>query len=209
MAFKTKLDYSDNRQIKQFERTHTILSGGTSFGVTFSALTSGPDPLSSGDTSAVSMVYSNFSGNSSITNYQWYDSIMNVTINSLSALTPSNSGVTQNIIGFSAATTATTIDGNVVTLLYTGVTFDLTPISFYSLGGGNYSGTVETVDLTYLTASTLDYTGRTIWVDVSGITRSENLILTNIPVYADNTAASSLEIGAVYRTSTGQLMVRY
>ena len=37
MGFRTKLDYSDNRQIKQRERTLTNLSGGTVFGVPFSA----------------------------------------------------------------------------------------------------------------------------------------------------------------------------
>lgn len=34
-------------------------------------------------------------------------------------------------------------------------------------------------------------------------------ILPNLPVYADNTAASSLAVGTLYRTSTGVVMVRY
>ncbi len=182
MAFRTKLDYSDNRQIKQFEKSHTVLSGGTSFGLTFSALTSGPNLTTTADTETYTTLASTFSGNGTTTIYTWYDPIMAIGEPYLSAITPSLSATTQLIEEpvFSAATT-TVIDGNTVALLYTGVTFDITPIAFYDLGGGNYSGTVETLDLTTYSASSLDYTGRTIWVDVSGITRTERLIVTNEP----------------------------
>ena len=182
MAFRTKLDYSDNRQIKQFEKSHTVLSGGTSFGLTFNSLTSGPDLTTSADTETYTTLASTFSGNGTTTIYTWYDPIMAIAGPYLSAITPSLSATTQLIEEpvFSAVTT-TIIDGNTVGLLYTGVTFDITPISFYNLGGGNYSGTVETLDLTTYSASSLDYTGRTIWVDVSGITRTERLIVTNEP----------------------------
>lgn len=180
MAFRTKLDYSDNRQIKQFEKTHTVLSGGTSFGLTFSDLTSGPNLETSGDTYSITVIASTFSGNSATTIYNWYDPFMQVGYSSLSALTPSNSGTTQFAEGWTGTNT-TTIDGNIVNLGYSGVTFDLTPIAFYDLGGGNYSGTVETLDLATYSATSLDYTGRTIWVDVSGITRTERLIVTNEP----------------------------
>jgi hypothetical protein len=182
MAFRTKLDYSDNRQIKQFEKSHTILSGGTSFGLTFSALTSGPNLETSGDTETYTTLASTFSGNGTTTIYNWYDPIMAIGEPYLSAITPSLSATTQLIEEpvFSAETT-TVIDGNTVGLFYTGVTFDITPIAFYDLGGGNYSGTVETLDLTTYSATSLDYTGRTIWVDVSGITRTERLIVTNAP----------------------------
>ena len=184
MAFRTKIDLSNNRQAKQFERTQTVLSGGTSFGLTFSALTSGPDLSSSGDTYIVTYennyVASTFSGNSGTTVYTWYDPFMQVAAGSLSAWTPSNSGDTQSVTGFTGFST-TTIDGNTVNLVYSGVSFDLNPIAFYDLGGGNYSGTVETTLLEFYSANTLDYTGRTIWVDVSGITRTERLIVTNEP----------------------------
>lgn len=52
-----------------------------------------------------------------------------------------------------------------------------------SLGGGAYSGSVHTNNLIYYSAGTLDYSGRTIWVDVSGITRTNDLIITNSPAY--------------------------
>jgi hypothetical protein len=212
MAFRTKLDYSDNRQIKQFEKSRTVLSGGTSFGVTFSALTSGPDLTTSADTETYTTLASTFSGNGTTTIYSWYDPIMVIGEPYLSAITPSLSATTQLIEEpvFSGVTTIV-IDGNTAALLYTGVTFDVTPIAFYDLGGGNYSGTVETLDLTTYSASSLDYTGSTVWVDVSGITRTERLKITNVPVYADNSAALSggLVIGDIYRTSTGVLMITY
>jgi hypothetical protein len=212
MAFRTKLDYSDNRQVKQFEKTHTVLSGGTSFGITFSALTRGPNLLTSEATNDFTGLASTFSGNSGTTVYSWFYPIMGLGNTYFSALTPSISSTTQTIIDpiFSAATT-TVIDGNTVALSYTGVTFEITPIAFYNLGGGNYSGTVETLDMSTYSASSLDYSGRTIWVDVSGFTRTEKLIITNAPVYADNTAAllGGLDVGQVYRTSTGQLMITY
>lgn len=182
MAFRTKLDFSNNRQVKQFEKSQTILSGGTSFGLTFSALTSGPDPLTSGDTSSITFVASTFSGNSATTVYNWFDPAMSLGEPYLSALTPSISAITQVVGSVFGPNTTTVIDGNTVNLSYSGVGFDILPIAMYNLGGGAYSGTVETADLIYYSATSLDYTGRTIWADISGITRTENLIVTNNPI---------------------------
>jgi hypothetical protein len=43
------------------------------------------------------------------------------------------------------------------------------------------------------------------------MTYVDNLNIKSLSVYADNAAATSagLEVGTIYRTSTGQLMVRY
>jgi hypothetical protein len=182
MAFRTKLDFSNNRQVKQFEQTKTVLSGGTSFGLTFSALTTGPNPTTTGETNNFTFVASTFSGNSATTVYNWYDAGMSLAEPYFSALTPSISSITQTVNSVFTAETTTVIDNNTVVLSYSGVGFDITPIAMYDLGGGAYSGTVETVDLFYYSATSLGYTGRTIWVDVSGITRTENLIITNNPV---------------------------
>lgn len=181
MAFRTKLDFSNNRQVKQFEKTQTVLSGGTSFGLTFSALTTGPNPITTGETNSVSFIASTFSGNSATTVYNWYDTGMSLAEPYFSALTPSISSITQTVDSVFTAETTTVIDNNTVVLSYSGVGFDITPIAMYDLGSGNYSGTVETVDLFYYSATSLGYTGRTIWVDVSGITRTERLIVTNEP----------------------------
>ena len=67
MGFSTKLDYSDNRQIKQREKTSTNLSGSTVFGLPFSGLTTGVDPNNSGVTQDFSLVVSTFSGNGTTT----------------------------------------------------------------------------------------------------------------------------------------------
>jgi hypothetical protein len=180
MPFRTKLDFSSNRQIKQFPANITQLSGGTSFGVPFSALTTGPDLTTSAITNSYPLVSSSYSGNSGTTNFTWGVPEMSLGESQLSALTPSNSATTQNVLIFTAATT-TVIDGNTIALTYTGVTYPLVVVTMDDLGGGDYSGTLLTNTVSLLSASTLDYTGRTIWVDVSGITRTNELIVTRNP----------------------------
>lgn len=182
MAFRTKLDFSSNRQVKQHIETITVLSGGTSFGVPFNLLPTGPDLTTSGDTGFISNIVSTFSGNNTTTIYNWYDPNMQLGWSSLSAITPSTSGITQEIVDpIFTANTSTVIDGNTITLDYSGVSFDVYVLAMTDLGGGNYSGTVETDDLYFYSAGTLDFTGRTIWADVSGITRTQELIITKNP----------------------------
>lgn len=178
MAFKTKLDFSNNRQVKQNVETLTVLSGATSFGVPFDKLPTGPNLSTSAETQSFNGVISTFSGNDTTTIYNWYDSKMEAGIDSLSAITPSNSGITQEVnVSFSANNT-TIIEGNVVALDYFGVEYDITPIAMVDLGGGNYSGSVISGEYIIYSADSIDFTGRTIWVDVSGITRTEDLIIT-------------------------------
>ena len=185
MAFRTKLDFSSNRQVKQRIETFTVLSGGTSFGVPFSSLPTGPDLGTLVITFTASTLLSTFSGNSATTVYSWYYPNMNIAINSLSAITPSNSGVTQSALGF-VPSSYMTVDGNIVASAYSGVSFDVIPVSITDLGGGNYLGSVQTDLIEYLTASSLDFTGRTIWNDVSGITRTQDLIITNNPIIGNS-----------------------
>jgi hypothetical protein len=168
MAFRTKLDYSDNRQILQRERTSTTLSGTTVFGVPFSGLTSGPSTTNSGATETYTLALSTFSGNSATTVFTWYDSRMSLAEPEISALTPSNSGITQDVTVFTPSST-TVIDGNTVNLAYTGVSFDLTVLNM-NVSGPSYTGTVEHQQVAILSADTLDYTGRTIWIDNTEIT---------------------------------------
>ena len=181
MAFITKLDYSNNRQIKQRLETITTLSGGTIFGTTFDNLTKGPNLATSGETENYTLIASSFSGNNTTTVYNWYDPRMQLGITSLSALTPANSAETQTVLPIFAPSSSTIIDGNLVNTAFTGVTFDVTNIVMTDLGGGNYVGTVEHEFFDVLSASTAEYTGRTIWVDVSGITRTDRLIVGNNP----------------------------
>lgn len=181
MPFTTKLDYSNNRQIKQYSATKTVLSGGTSFGVPFSALTTGPNLLTSGITQTFNTLTYSFSGNNTTTVYNWPNSNMSVAQFKLSAITPSNSATTQQTGQVYLSSSTTTVDGNIVVTSYTGVSFDTTVTGMTNLGGGNYSGTVLTQTLDIIYAGALDYSGRTIWVDTSGITRTQDLIITKNP----------------------------
>ena len=198
MAFITRIDYSNNRQISQLPETVTHLSGSTVFGLPYNQLLSGPDLTTSGVTKTYTGVISTFSGNSATTVYHWYNNGMQTAIGSLSAITPSNSGITQNTDIIFTGSSTTIIDNNTVNLAYSGVSFDITPISMIILSGGTYSGTSYSSNLTYYSAGTLDYTGRTIWVDVSGITRTQTLLTNNLQLISLNDEpASSSDLGTI------------
>lgn len=203
MDFITKLGF-DTRQVKQEQKTSAVLSGATTFGVPFSALTKGPDPATSAATNSITGLTSTFSGNSSTTVFTWYDNGMQVAYSQITPITSGTSGNTQYLIpAFTASTTGLTADGNIVALTYSGVSFDLKPTSIYGLGGGNYSGSVYTNIVQYYTAGTLDFTGRTIWVDVSGITRTVDLLVTRDATFSN--IGSSASYGTLHYTSGGTL----
>lgn len=203
MAFTTKLDYSNNRQIKQHIETFTLLSGGTVFGVTFNDLPTGPNETTSAITETYTLVASTFSGNNTTTNFNWYHPLMELGHPQLSAITPSNSGETQTALPAYSATAFTTIDGNVAATEYTGSTFDITVITMTDLGGGNYTGTLQTEELLILSAQTADFTGRTIWNDVKGISRTERLIVTNNPQVGYVLTCADIEGMAEWAPSSG------
>ena len=177
MNFRTRVDFT-NRQAKQYEKTNINLSGGTVFGLPYSALTSGPDLTLTGITFSNAVLQSTYSGNTGTTVYTFGDSRMSIDEGDLSALTPSNSATTQYAgptwIGYDIFTT---IDGYTGWTSYSAVTYDLDVVTMVDLGGGAYSGVVESNFIVY-SATSLDYTGSTIWVDVSGITRTDELIVT-------------------------------
>jgi hypothetical protein len=181
MGFLTKLDYSNNRQIKQNIETNTHLSGGTVFGVPFSQLPSGIDTSSTGISETYVYFSSTFSGNSGTTIYNWAYPIMSIGEGLLSAITPSNSALTQTVDLYFSANTTTVIDGNTIALTYTGVSYDINVTGMTVDGSGNYSGSVLTTILHVYSGNSLDYKGRTIWVDVSGITRTNDLIINKSP----------------------------
>jgi hypothetical protein len=185
-TFRTKLDFSNNRQVKQRIETTTVLSGGTSFGVTYSQLPSGPNYTLSAITHTIppsSATTGTFSGNNTTTVFTWPINDLYLADNTFSAITPSNSASSQtsNFVFTADTSTMFTVDGNVGYGSYTGVGFTMFATSFVGLGGGSYSGTVNFTNVNYVEAPGLDYSGRTIWNDTSGITRTERLIITNNP----------------------------
>ena len=207
MSFRTKLDYSDNRQIKQRERTSTVLSGTTVFGVPFSGLTSGVDYSTTGITeSELQLVYGSFSGNTSATTFTWPDARMSIIDTYLSAITPSNSGQTQNSGVILVQNEATTIDGNAVVLSYSGVSVENINVSAITeTSSGIYTGTTSMTVFEVYSASSLDYTGRTIWIDCSEITRTKKLIVTNDATFSN--IGSNASAGALHYDSSGVLTV--
>jgi hypothetical protein len=177
MGFRTKLDYSDNRQIKQRQRTETELSGATTFGVPFSALTTGPNLTTSGETNESLGLVSSFSGNSSLTVFTWTESALTLVEGFITPITSSNSGDTQGTPAVFTANTTTLIDENLVTLSYSGIQIDgLSVTTIGEPSSGIFTGTVST-DISYYSADTLDFTGRTIWTDNTEISRTNKLII--------------------------------
>jgi len=179
-GFITKVDISDNRQVKQYERTETQLSGSTKFGLPFSALTNGPDTTNEHEYT-IYEVTSVFSGNTGTTNFTFGAVWMELAEPYISAITNLNSGVTQNLGPIYVGFDSTVIDGNTVYLNYTGISYPLQVTAITETAPGVFTGRCRSEYVTYYTAGSLDYTGRTIWVDVSGITRTERLIVTNNP----------------------------
>ncbi len=180
-GFRTKLDYSNNRQIKQFEKTNTILSGGTKFGLPFSALTTGPNLDYSAVTNSYLYGLSSFSGNDTTTIFNWFDSNMQIAEYAVTAITPTTSADTQEIENIFVGNNQNTLDGNTFYVDYSGISFDIHVNYMIDLGGGNYSGTVEHSYIDFLSASSLDYQSRTIWIDNPEITRTDRLIITREP----------------------------
>ena len=183
MGFRTKLDFSDNRQVKQRIETTTILSGGTYFGVPYGDLPTGPNTNLSSITQTINNLTGTFSGNSGTTIFTWADTRMSLGDSSLSAITPSNSATTQNTgaIFTPDVSSLYNIDGNTGYTHYTGVSYSMYANTFTNLGGGAYSGDITSQQLQILETIGLDFTGRTIWNDVSGITRTNRLIITENP----------------------------
>jgi hypothetical protein len=205
MSFRTRVDMSSNRQLTQYIETRSVLSGATQFGVPFNQLPTGPNPSVSGTSTIGSSLVSTFSGDSGTTIFTWYDNKMELGHSRLSAITPSNSATTQYTGNVWTGNTSTIIDGNSLFLDYSGVSFDTNVIAMTVLGANSYSGTINSITVNLLTASTLDFTGRTIWVDVSGITRTNDLIINKNPVIGYIWTCIDTEGKGIWSANTGSV----
>jgi hypothetical protein len=179
--FRTKIDLGDNRQGLQRVHTITDLSGTTIFGTDYSGLTAGVDLNTIGTTSTLVNVDTTFSGDSFQTIFTFPDARMVVASESLNVITNLNSGDTQNAVGFEV-TESTVIDGNTVNLLYSGASFDFTVTEIFEDNFVGWSGTANSDVVQFLSASTLDYQERLIWVDVKGITKTKQLVIEDLPI---------------------------
>jgi hypothetical protein len=185
-GFITKIDYSDNRQIKQRILTDTTLSGSTTLGTDFSDLPSGPDPSNSGITETLSNIYGTFSGNTGTTVFTYDDARLNLGDSQFSAITLTNSGDTQDTGIIFTGYNQNIVDGNISYSNYSGVSFTLFIDSIEEIATDTYTGQTMAQTPDILSANTLDYTGRTIWLNVLGILSATTLYgdgsnLTGIP----------------------------
>lgn len=188
-SFRTKVEFS--RQGKELPKSITYLSGATVFGVPFSSLSTGPDLTSSGISYTNTNIISYFSGNSGSTVFTFTGSGMNLAASVFTAITPTTSGVTQNSGNIFTGNTFVITDGNKSYLDYTGISFDIKATSISEVSPGNYTGQTISFFVNHLYAGSIDYTGRTIWVDVSGITRTKDLIVSDSLVIGKNNMISS------------------
>lgn len=179
MPFTTKINFQDNRQHRLPEREYHNLDGITEFGVPFSALTSGPDSTTSATTSTIINIVSSFSGNTGTTVFTFGHPSMNIAQNVFSAITDSTSAITQNSGYVWVGDVSQVVDGNTSYLNYTGITFDIIVTAITETSPGIFTGSVVSDDVFYLSAGTLDFTGRTIWSEVKGIHKTNRLIVTN------------------------------
>jgi len=177
-SLRTKTDFSNNRQVIQYPRTNTVLSGATTFGVPFSALTTGPDPSNSGISETLTSTTATFTGTTGSTTYTFDDSRLELGVSVLSAWTSSNSGETQYTYNVFTGNNSTVIDGNSVNLDYSGVNYSLYVSTIEEVSPGNYTGNTSFFNSpTILSADTLDFTSRTIWASIPGILEADTIIL--------------------------------
>mgnify|MGYP003638150442 CR=1 FL=1 len=207
MSFVTKPDYSNNRQIKQFELTNTKLSGTTEFGVHYSGLTGGVDYSSVITTELLENITSTFSGNTTTTSFFFGDTRMDIGVDTLTPITSINSGTTQQGFGFEGVGLVY-IDGNPTYSSYTGTTFDLEVISIDEISTDVFTGVTNSTKVSLLSGDSLDFSGRTIWVDVKGITRTKKLILTDEPTIVDdiNKALARNSDGEIKQITIGETL---
>ena len=179
MSFRTKIDYSNNRQITQRVETDTQLSGATTFGVGYSALTRGVDLSTTGITETTTGVTSTFSGTTGTTVFVFGDDRMELAGTDLIPISNINSGTTQNAGATFTGDTSTTVDANLVYLSYTGISYNLDVSTIIEISPGVFTGTT-TSDVLIYSGDTADYTGTTVWATSEDSARVKGILYANI-----------------------------
>lgn len=184
MAFRTKIDLSDNRQAKQREQTLTILSGRTDFGLEFSGLSSGVNLTTSQLISTIEKVSSTFSGNLTTTIFNFGAAEMYGGGDYLNVITTANQNEEQIIqepffVGVNPSVNPYTLQ--TVYDYYTGSTFDITITNFNEISPNNFTGTLTTDLVSYYSATSIDYKGDGVWASVNGKLKTQELIISKNP----------------------------
>jgi hypothetical protein len=133
---------------------------------------------------------------------------MNLGTTSFSAITPSNSAITQDSGNVWTGNTSQIVDGNFSYLDYSGVSFNLSVTAMTETSPNIFTGSCLSDDVFILSADTLDFTGRTIWVDNPEITRTNKLIVSDgaISGYvlkSDSEGMATWQVDASGSTFTG------
>lgn len=184
--FNTKVDFSN--QIKEYPNTEGTLSGSvnvqqyTILGTDYSDLPLGLDYSTTGVTYYnIGFGSGSFTGTTGSTTFYFSDPNMDLGIPYLSAITPSNSGLTQNI-SVTQSIYNTTVDGNYFDIYFSGVTYDITSTIFVEYSSGLYSGNLYTNLLTYISGSTYPWwflkSGSTTWNEVKGRLQTDRITIT-------------------------------
>jgi len=185
MSFKTRIDASNNRQLRKSQNSVLELPGVTNFGDEQGDLITGPDL----DTVRVLIpstqnVTSTFTGNTNTGVYTYSFGINDMAdgeeLIQHFTLT-SQEGEYQMIGPVWVGQDPVTVNGEEIFTRYTAVQFDLTLAEIIDEGDGNVSGSTRS---TYekLEADALDYSGDFIWVNVRGTTKTKGLIIEELGI---------------------------
>ena len=181
--FRTQVNFSS--QIKEYPNTDGTLSGSvnvqqyTILGTDYLDLPLGLDNTSTGITATYGpIINGTFTGTTGSTTFYFNDSNMDIAGPYLSAITASNSGLTQHVDAFSITNTII-VDGNSFDIYYSGVSFDMTPTNLDEYSPGEFSGGTFTNVLNYLSGTTYPWwflkSGSTTWNEVKGRTQTDRL----------------------------------
>lgn len=181
--FTTKVDFST--QIKEYQNTEGTLSGSvkisqyTILGTDYVDLPLGLDTTTSGVTSTyIGITNGYFTGTTGSTTFYFNDPNMDIANPYLSAITSSNSGTTQYVAAFQSIYNIT-VDGNYFDVYFSGVSFDMIPVTLSEYSPGLFSGITFTNTLKYLSGTTYPWwflkSGSTTWNEVKGRTKTDRL----------------------------------
>lgn len=181
-TFLTRVDLSDDRQIKQNENTSTTFSGSlntqqyTILGQNYSDLKKGVDLKTSGITSFdTSYFYFTFTGTTGSTTFFGVPTIYSTISSNPPIITNLNYYGTDFISTYFDSIQTVTVDGNSFNILFSGAEINYNVYSFADIGpssGTTFSGICFTNYISVLSAKTYDWyylkSGSTTWLQVLG-----------------------------------------
>ena len=217
-TFSTRIDLSDDRQIKQYENTETTFSGSlntlqyTTLGQEYSDLKTGVDISTSivtNNNPGLYLVFS-FTGTTGSTTYFGVTSPYTSIIPDLPIITDQNWNGTNFISSYFDPIQTVVVDGNSFDIVFSGSEFNFNVYDFATLGvsGNTFSGNCVTNWIYTLSARTYDWyylkSGSTTWLQVLGRLDTEKLTVQSVGV---PTSSSSTGITGTITWDSNNLYV--